>query len=550
MRSHIIVVLGLLIGTSARAQWTPNGLLVAGPDLQMFPAIVEDGYGGAVVAWSDLRHGTLDIFAQRLSRHGIPQWSADGAPVALTIGTQERPVIVSDPSGGAIIAWSDHRNGNYDIYIQRLNGLGNPLWTFNGVAVCLATGDQFIPALAYDGDEGAIVAWYDDRSGPYDIYAQRIDWGGDLQWAVDGVLVSGAPHIQERPVIVSDGNGGAVIAWSDARIGIWSDIYAQRVNASGQTQWLGDGVALCTAVNRQERLKIASDGFGGAIVVWRDVRTGQGDIYAQRVSGSGIPQWSLNGVSICSAANAQDSPAIIADGAGGAFIAWYDGRNGDLDVYTQRLTASGVPLWTVDGVALTTSLGEQSDPALATDGNGGAIVTWQDLRGGRYDLYAQRIDGAGIQQWTANGVAVCTASWDQTEPVMVSDGAGGAMIAWEDRRAGIDVYAWRIGHDGAPTGIDARSAPSRMFVSSFPNPFGSATSIDVENPADGEVDISVFDVTGRRVRTLWNDSFTVGKRQLDFDGRDDSGRFLPSGVYFIRAVSSDGIVAHKIVLTR
>jgi hypothetical protein len=69
---------------------------------------------------------------------------------------------------------------------------------------------------------------------------------------------------------------------------------------------------------------------GGAIVTWEDFRSGtsNGDIYAQRVNLAGGPQWTTDGVALCTAANNQYNPTIASDGAGGAIVTWSDGRSG------------------------------------------------------------------------------------------------------------------------------------------------------------------------------------------------------------------------------
>ena len=87
-------------------------------------------------------------------------------------------------------------------------------------------------------------------------------------------------------------------------------------------------VPLCTAANQQYSSTIVSDGAGGAIVTWYDIRSGNYDIYAQRVNAAGVPQWTANGVALCTAANNQYSPTIVSDGAGGAIVTWYDYRSG------------------------------------------------------------------------------------------------------------------------------------------------------------------------------------------------------------------------------
>jgi hypothetical protein len=87
--------------------------------------------------------------------------------------------------------------------------------------------------------------------------------------------------------------------------------------------------------------------------------------------------------------------------------------------------------------------------AMVDDGSGGAIIAWADSRrGGRGDIYAQRVDRKGESQWNKDGVAVCTESGDRYSVFMANDGAGGAIIAWMDLRAGPSIHAQRIDPTG------------------------------------------------------------------------------------------------------
>ena len=98
-----------------------------------------------------------------------------------------------------------------------------------------------------------------------------------------------------------DGAGGAIVVWYDYRSGGSNNIYAQHVLASGAVDpaWPADGRALCTAANNQHYPQIVSDGTGGAIVTWQDYRSGTNyDVYAQRANSSGLAQWAANGVAV------------------------------------------------------------------------------------------------------------------------------------------------------------------------------------------------------------------------------------------------------------
>ena len=83
---------------------------------------------------------------------------------------------------------------------------GDP--TVNNV-ICASSGNQLYPVIASDGSGGAIIAWQDTRSGNNDIYARRITVNGDTLWAADGVAVCTASKGQQIPAIVSDEIGRA-----------------------------------------------------------------------------------------------------------------------------------------------------------------------------------------------------------------------------------------------------------------------------------------------------------------------------------------------------
>ncbi|TMQ71651.1 MAG: hypothetical protein E6K80_04965 [Candidatus Eisenbacteria bacterium] len=188
-----------------------------------------------------------------MSASGVEQWTTDGVLVSGAAGAQQAPVVVSDGLSGAIVAWKDVRTGAADIYARRVQANGSPAWTVDGVAVCLAAGDQDQPAAVSDGSGGVLLAWRDHRGATADIYAQRVTNAGTASWATDGVAVCSAVGDQEPPATVPDGTGGMILAWGDGRLTGNSDVFAQRVNGSGAAQWAANGVSLCGATGNRRR---------------------------------------------------------------------------------------------------------------------------------------------------------------------------------------------------------------------------------------------------------------------------------------------------------
>ncbi len=454
-----VIVAGVESGPGSLAVlWTeenPENVAVstAASD-QQFPQAVSDGAGGTIIAWMDIRSGTsFDLYAQRVNGSGAVQWTSDGIPLSTVAGSQQYPQIISDGDGGAILTWQDGRDGNFDIYAQRMNRDGVVQWAVDGIAVAAGGHSEFSPQIVPDGDGGAILAWQDDRNGNLEIFAQRVDANGTAQWTAGGVALSTAATNKFFFQSISDGAGGAVLVWQDDRGGAW-DLYAQRINRNGAVRWSAGGVAVSIAENSQVSPQLVSDGTGGAIIVWQDDRDGEWDVYAQRVNGSGTAAWTADGVSISNAAQDQRVPQLVSDGVGGAIVTWQDGSGGTVfDVYAQRVDGSGAPQWTVGGVVISSAADIQGAPHLVTDGAGGAILAWQDLRSGDWDIYAQRVNGSGEAQWSIDGVAISTAPGDQQDGLLVSDGAGGAVVIWEDARNGTEaVPGWDIYGQGVSAG--------------------------------------------------------------------------------------------------
>lgn len=412
--------------------------------------------------------------------HCFAQWSANPTvnnAICTAVDNQSNPTITSDGSGGAIITWLDFRSGtNYDLYAQRIDASGVVRWASDGAAICTAVNDQSFQTITSDGSGGAIITWRDARSGIDEIYVQLINATGVTQWASNGVRISSS-NTTRNPTIISDGSGGAIITWQDFRSGT-GDIYAQRINAAGTIQWTSNGVAICVSANTQRYPTITSDGSGGSIIAWEDVRNGiNNHIYAQRINASGTVQWPTDGIAICAAPTENFAPNIISDGSAGAIITWYtnlfvtptDGN----DIYGQRINANGVVQWTTNGVVICKATGDQSQPVITSDGSNGAIISWADQRGTSYDVYAQRINASGTVQWSTDGVAVCTATNSQSPPTITSDGSAGAILSWYDFRSGTfnDIYAQRIDAGGAvqwtPDGVAVSTAGGNQVFGNF-----------------------------------------------------------------------------------
>jgi hypothetical protein len=169
---------------------------------------------------------------------------------------------------------------------------------------------------------------------------------------------------------------------------------------TGTTRWPVDptrNVPVCIAGGSQVVPKICSDEAGGAYIVWDDYRSGLGDVYVQRIAADGTPVWSPDGIPLAAGPGDQAQSAIAPDGSGGALIAWVLALPESSQVRVQRVNANGMVLWPVAGVTTRGNPLYDTPPALVADGAGGAYMAWTsyDEAIAAFRLVMQHVDHDG-----------------------------------------------------------------------------------------------------------------------------------------------------------
>jgi len=332
----------------------------------------------------------------------------------------------------------------------------------------------------------AIRASRSARVGVRGLGARLLLIGGLL--VTPGVSTLGAPSGAsedarairlEAPVLEPDGAGGAFVAWREAG----GAIVVRHVAADGAKRWPSSGLRAGSSVVAP---RLAADGAGGVLVAWLDAG-GVAGVRVQRFAVDGTPLWT--DVSVVGSAGAGASFALVADGAGGALLAWEAGDAATCcTLVVQRLDPSGAAAWgdtgrllASAGAAVAGSLAAAGDAGggirvafatrtedggdgpivlhrLAADGQapgavvivaraalsgalamspepaGGVVIAWAERDGA--GLRAQRVDAAGRPAWTADGVPVADTAIAPADLGLVVDGLGRTTLVWQDVRDG------------------------------------------------------------------------------------------------------------------
>jgi len=438
-----------LVWLSATLAWDNAVAIRQGVNIEWFRTGVETNDGGAIFVWSDTKLGERDLWAQKVDAAGNMVWGdpllIDGKP-----DRQEDPVITRTSDNNYVIAWIDFSADlDGDVYAQKINNQGQLLWQTGGKPVCTNTGVQISLNMEADNNGGVFIVWVDDRNPSKDLFGQRLNSSGNPVWLGNGIAIADGMGDEIQNTMLPDGQGGMIIAYTHSYVGE-DNLYAKRFDASGNMVW-ANPLTLSAVAGSQTNVRMAALSGGDFVFTWQDQRNTDPDIFAQKINLNGQPQWGEYAVVYSDQnglARPQLNPRIVDTSDNGVIIVWEDNRldTQNPDLFAQKMSAAGTRLWTDNGIALCTAEFAQIGPRLAADTNGGCYVVWDDLRNGNSpndDIYAQHLSSTGVALWDANGKGICTAANQQTGS-LVKYAGNTIYVCWMDLRngsAGIDYQA-------------------------------------------------------------------------------------------------------------
>ena len=554
-----------------------------------------------------------------------PQWKTtveENNIVSAAPSIQSNPSLALDKQGGFFVAWQDARNsasGN-DIYIQRFDSLGNTYFSDNGIPVCIADGNQQYPFAVNTTDSCVIVFWYDDRpnyTNSTDLYAQKLDPEGNPLWDLNGVPVSQyntpTPGALSEISIVSDDNGGAYVSWTRSYFG-YGQLRAQRINTNGNIMWDSTGAILTDGAVDTRSPRIARNPMG-VTIVYRHT-AGSYSIYYQIVDSTGNLKFQTPGklvavdgpqgatsIALADTANGEavviawpansgglfvqamdtignklwgNDPVVINNVPGGHselrivrslntsdyYLVWKDGRriNVAYDIYAQKLNNLGQPQWTPNGIKVSGTPYAYTNVSLSTNDNG-FYVNWSEASNPQGPgIYAQRINPDSTFAWQSNSVRLTDQFVNAGIRTINPDvDNGGAVIifsyAGPPSGTGENLYAKYIGASGFLGGANSiedknlNQLNDFYLAQNYPNPFNPTTKIRYTIPnvtlggvEGSRVQLKIYDVLGNEVSTLVNEYKSAGSYELEFNANN-----LSSGVYFYILQVGTNIQSKKMI---
>lgn len=584
--------------------WPADGLSVTsagGAGTQGVAAIAADQNGGVFLAWGDFRAYPGTTYLRHFSGGGTsdPAWPVDdGIPIHDVPNSPHFATLLPARDGGFYVAWRDYAPGSLTIprtRIKQLHADGTlaPGWPAEGRLLCDVVDWMGPPTLMPDAAGGALVVWrLNDASGFAHLRAQRLDPDGAFNsaWPDCGRILSDFPSSIYTPQACSDSAGGAFAMWGDYRRTTSDplpyDIYMSHVRKDGTLYpgWPAGGKEIHQGLCWVTCWDIEPDLAGGAYLCWRR-DCNNVEIMVSRVGADGslAPGWPADGLLVSRSDGYYYQAKLAQDGAGGVYVVMEDDYNSR--VYVQHVLANGsiAPGWPQGGTVVSDfPWSSQSWPDIASDGVGGAIVIWRELRyppeGPRtIYLYAQRFvtDGPVPTQlaaataqvepglvrlrWYASEAASLapaverrtdSSEWRQVGTPIVS---GNGDITYDDRSvAAATRYAYRLvmGQDeqasaSAEVWVQTPGAFRFALAGARPNPAPRArASVALTLAVPGPARLDVLDLAGRRVASRDVGSLGVGSHVVRLSELAGAG----PGVYWLSLTQGAQRATAKMVL--
>jgi hypothetical protein len=543
-------------GANFRVNVVPNGR-------QGNPGVAWDGLEASVVVWEDLRRGSSDIFALPVLEDGTPrgadaQLNDDAAPF-----DQRRPRL-GGGNGRYLATWIDLRSIGSDLYAQWVTAAGardgpnQLIWDddFTNRPV------ESTSAVAPNGTALAAVqvTRAADAGEIRGFLLQNLGLGPTKSFWISDLL----PSAQSSPAASATADGVGVV-WLDSRDGRVR-VYGQRFDLLGERMGANHAVLLADPADPVYALALVADPAGGFWLTYAEGASAQQRLWLVSLDAELLARGPAAPVGNA-IAGTKAGPSIGVAPSGRVEVVWLgDGADGLGQSYFQAFDpTSGGPGIFSPAIELGTPgpAVAHASPSIAS-GNDATAVVWAARFQGDWGIWMQRIRDGLTPLASAARVDQDLLSTDQLDPSAGLDAAGNVLIIWTDARSissGTDILG-RVLHFAttavaepppAPPPIPAAPPPAQMRVGlARPNPFILGLGVPLElspRAADG-LRITVRDAQGRPIRRIHNGPFPVTFTTVTWDGRDDRGRRVPSGVYWIDIQGGGERHARRVVRLR
>lgn len=347
-----------------------------------------------------------DLYGQKVDANGNMLWAENGIPLTEyytpTPGGLSETSAAPDGEGGIYLAWTKIYFGYSQMRAQRIGSQGNLMWRDSSVVITDGAVDTRSPRLVRH-PLGIALVYRHSGPGAYPIYFQMLDYFGNLRFSEPGVVVAeNGPQGGTNVVLANTATDEAVaISWSLGQFGLNGKLYAQVMDVNGNKKWGPNGIIINDVPGEHSELRMTKDrNTGEYYFLWKDGRRVNiaNDIYAQKLNSSGQAQWTQNGILLSNTPYSFTSTAISLND-NGVYVAWAEANNPQgHGIYVLRLNPDSTFAWQNGPVRVNTTFDSPSLITLNPDvSNGGALILFNpSITSTGYDVHAKYISANGV----------------------------------------------------------------------------------------------------------------------------------------------------------
>ncbi len=588
------VIIMQKIASDGTLLWGPNGITMSCADTYSWPqpfAIDNDEI--LLKFFEDTGTFPMTIrhcYMQKYDTNGNVVWANDTVISnvgGITAWTQVFNII-SDENNGCFISWHDSRGGGTISYpfVQHVNSDGSVALTANGVQLSTEANRQnFYPESVYNAANNELITYWSQTDGAqnnHGITGQKLDASGNLLWGANGNNIISISSLYVLPFAVRAAGGYLMILFEEYTDAVNAYVKVMKLDTDGNYVWPDEQVTMCSVASGKVHSEASQFANNQIIAAWEDDRNGPKDIYAQNINLDGTIGGSLL-----------------------VFLTSFEVEYIDNDVIVTWSTACefGVLGWNIlrsetvafeDAIQINTDLipgtGTPTTPADYT------YIDDNILLGNTYYYWLECVFENGNNTfWGPISVTIPPPVFNPPQNLTVDPVTG--IVTWDppEPYPGVELLGYNLYLDGTfvgfleqqtyqlenlifgqtyTIGISAvydlgeseivtlefiyvgteagnNIATVTELKGNYPNPFNPATTISFSVAQTSPfVTLAIFNIKGQKVKTLVDEILPAGNHTIVWNGEDENGKSVSSGVYFYKMKAGQYTATKKIILMK
>ena len=422
-------------------------------------------------------------------------WQNNGIPIRQGVHIEWQRTVCPGESGSMIFVWSDTRYGSRNVFAQKVDSSGVLLWGSQGSAVTNLPGRQEDPVAITDGDGGAFIAWVDYRfDDEGDIFIQHIDNQGNRMMDDNGEALARVDGRHLTINMCTDSLGGVFVAWQDKRNFLDDDIFGTHVSSNYEIIAPSSGVSIIQMNGNQGAKSLEYAGNNQATIIWSDTRSGSGnDIYCQKINMNMEKIFSDGGLEVSATSDLETTPRTTFMKNDTSFVIWQSGTE-STDIYYNLLTSDGLVF--SEHLQLCSFNSSKANPRIKRNQLGEVFIQWIDYRNDPTagNHYYQRVSHGGNISWDQNGIQL-DASGDDHHARFSPGGNRELFVYWERGTfPNVDIMYQGIQSDGSLLLDNAEFVSNVSGYQSMPNTLfdnNNGSFVVFADQSNGSIDLRV-----------------------------------------------------------